>query len=478
MMKKFNISLLMMIILTGISSGQMWRPDHVVIVIEENHAYTQIVSSTAAPYINGLLQDSTAAIFTQSYGLTHPSQPNYLMFFSGSNQGVIDDNLPAVLPFNTPNLGASLITAGFTFMGYSEDLPSIGYNGTTSGYYARKHSPWTNWQGSANYPIPLTSNQPLTAFPADYSTLPSVSVVIPNLVDDMHNGTDPATITAGDTWLNTHLDGYIQWAKTHNSLFIFTFDEDNSAYANRILTFFIGSRVKQGTYAQTNNHYNFLRMLEDMYSLPYSGASATALTIDYCWQTALPVELASFTSTSAGKEIILKWETKTEINLSKFVIERSSDNKNFQICSEVWGHGNSLTSSYYTFTDSKVEPGIYYYRLKMTDMDGTYKYSNLTEVKIEIPGVWSLSQNFPNPFNPTTIIAYSVSYESRVGLKVFNSLGEKVGDFNEGLREPGYYEFNFNGSGFPSGVYYYRMNVVSTDGKESMSAVKKMVLIK
>ena len=478
MMKKFNISLLMMIMLTGISSGQMWRPDHVVIVIEENHAYTQIVGSTAAPYINGLLQDSTAAIFTQSYGLTHPSQPNYLMFFSGANQGIINDNLPTTTPFNTSNLGASLITAGFTFTGYSEDLPSVGFNGATSGNYARKHSPWTNWRGSANYPIPSTSNQPLSAFPSDYSTMPSVSVVIPNLIDDMHNGTDPSTITAGDTWLKTHLDGYIQWAKTHNSLFIFTFDEDNSANANRILTFFTGSMVKQGTYAQTNNHYNFLRMLEDMYSLPYSGASATAVTIDYCWQTALPVELSSFTSTSAGKEIILKWETKTEINLSKFVIERSFDNKNFQICSEVWGHGNSLTSSYYTFTDSKVEPGIYYYRLKMTDMDGTYKYSNLTEVKIEIPGVWSLSQNFPNPFNPTTIIAYSVSYESRVGLKVFNSLGEKVGDFDEGLREPGYYEFNFNGSGFPSGVYYYRMNVVSTDGKESMSAVKKMVLIK
>jgi hypothetical protein len=294
----------------------------------------------------------------------------------------------------------------------------------------------------------------------------------------MHNGTDPATITAGDTWLKTHLDGYIQWAKTHNSLFIFTFDEDNSANANRILTFFTGSMVKLGTYAQTNNHYNFLRMLEDMYSLPYSGASATAVTIDYCWQTVLPVELASFTSTSAGREIILNWETKTEINLSKFVIERSSDNQNFQVCGEVWGHGNSLTSSYYTFTDNKVEPGIYYYRLKMTDMDGTYKYSNLTEVKLEIPGVWSLSQNYPNPFNPTTIIAYSVSFVSRVGLKVFNSLGEKVGEFDQGMREPGYYELNFNGKGLPSGVYYYMMSIISSDGKEAVSSVKKMVLIK
>ena len=215
-----------------------------------------------------------------------------------------------------------------------------------------------------------------------------------------------------------------------------------------------------------------------MYSLPYSGASDTSLTIDYCWQNALPVELSSFTSISTGNEIMLKWETKTEINLSRFVIERSSDNKSFQVCGEVSGHGNSLVSSYYSFTDNKVEPGIYYYRLKMTDMDGSYKFSNLTEVKVDIPAMLSLNQNYPNPFNPNTIIAYSVSYESRVGLKIFNSLGEKVDEFEEGLKEPGYYQINFNGMGFPSGVYYYNLNVISADGKNSMSTVKKMVLIK
>ena len=476
-MKKFTISLLIMI-MTGISSAQMWRPDHVVIVIEENHAYTQIVGSTAAPYINSLLQDGTSAIFSQSYGLTHPSQPNYIMLFSGSNQGIINDNLPTLYPFNAPNLGASLIDSGFTFTGYSEDLPSVGYNGATSGNYARKHNPWVNWQGSANYNIPLASNQPLTAFPTDYSTLPNVCFVIPNQNNDMHNGTDPTPISIGDTWLQTHLDGYIQWAKTHNSLFIFTFDEDNSANANRILTFFEGAMVMSGTYAQTNTHYNFLRMLEDMYSLPYCGASSTAATIDYCWQTALPVELSSFTSTGYGKGVMLKWETKSEINLSRFVIERSSDNKDYQHFGEVQGHGNSFTSSYYTFVDNKIEPGVYYYRLKMIDMDGKFKYSNFTEVKVDIPAVWSLSQNYPNPFNPATRIAYSVSYLSRVDLKVFNSLGEKVGEFHEGIREPGYYELSFNGMGFPSGVYYYRMNVISMDGKEANSSVKKMVLIK
>jgi trimeric autotransporter adhesin len=129
---------------------------------------------------------------------------------------------------------------------------------------------------------------------------------------------------------------------------------------------------------------------------------------------------------------MLKWETKSEINLSKFVIERSSDNKDYQHFGEVQGHGNSLTSSYYTFVDNKVEPGVYYYRLKMIDMDGTFKYSNFTEAKVDIPAAWSLSQNYPNPFNPATLIAYSVSYLSRVDLKVFNSLGEKVGEFDEG----------------------------------------------
>ena len=284
MLTKYHICLLLQIILADICPGQMWRPDHIVIVIEENHTYTQIAGSKAAPYINSLLQDSTTAIFTQSYALTHPSQPNYLMFFSGSDQGVKDDNFPAVNPFNTPNLGALLIKAGFTFTGYSEDLPSAGYNGIRSSYYARKHNPWVNWQGSINYPIPPVSNQPMTAFPRDYNTLPTVSIVVPNLNNDMHNGTDPATITAADTWLKNHLDGYIQWSKTHNSLFILTYDEDNSASGNRILTFFDGAMVKKGKYAQKNSHYNFLRMLEDMYSLPYSGASAKVKPIDYCWR--------------------------------------------------------------------------------------------------------------------------------------------------------------------------------------------------
>jgi hypothetical protein len=458
----------------GICSAQMWRPDHVVIVIEENHAYSQIVGASAAPYINSLLSDTLCALLTQSYGLAHPSQPNYIMLFSGANQGITTDNLPGTFPFtSTSSLGSELISAGFTFTGYSEDLPSVGSNVTTSGNYARKHNPWVNWQGSSTYPIPTNSNQPLSAFPSDYTTLPNVSFVIPNLVDDMHNGTDPSTITAGDTWLNTHLNGYIQWAKTHNSLFIFTFDEDNSASGNQILTFFIGAKVKKGSYSQTNNHYNILRMIEDMYSIPYLGGSSSALTIDYTFKNVLPVELTSFTAFASNNSVNLKWSTATELNNSGFDIERSLDKSGWTNLAFIKGNGNSNSIKKYFYTDNSITfPGKYYYRLKQVDNNGNYKYSDLIMADIKDPQTFSLNQNYPNPFNPSTIISYQLPVEIRTVLKVYNVLGKEVATLVNEVQSSGQHSVNFNASNYASGIYFYKIEA------GPFFQVKKMILIK
>src|SRR5439155_22234664 len=114
-------------------------PAHVVIVVEENYGYSDIIGSSAAPYINALAQQG--ALMTNSFGLTHPSQPNYLYLFSGSSQGVTDDSWP-IGPFSAPNLGSELIAAGKTFGAYSEDLPSVGYAGTYTAGYDPNHSPW------------------------------------------------------------------------------------------------------------------------------------------------------------------------------------------------------------------------------------------------------------------------------------------------------------------------------------------------
>jgi hypothetical protein len=264
------------------STPHLPRPDHIVMVIEENHSFSQIIDSPDAPYINRLA--AQGAVFTQSFGITHPSQPNYLALFSGSTQGIIDNSCPHT--FTTANLGHALLAAGLTFAGYSEDLPSVGSLTCDEGLYARKHNPWVNWQDSAINGLPATANVPMTSFPTDFSTLPTVSVIAPNQVNDMHHGKDPDRIQTGDRWLQEHLDTYVQWAQQHNSLLIVTWDEDNKKENNRIATLFVGPMVQAGRYDQRITHYSVLRTIEDLYGLPHSGASTDATPITQIWKPA------------------------------------------------------------------------------------------------------------------------------------------------------------------------------------------------
>ncbi len=247
-------------------------PSHVVVVIEENHSYSEIMGSSQAPYINTLA--SQGAVFTHSYGVTHPSEPNYLALFSGSTHGVISDNCP--LTFSSGSLESQLHAAGKTFKGYSEQLPSVGSMVCKYKEYARKHVPWTDFSTGKS-----TDNLPLSYFPSsNFANLPTVSFVIPDLMDDMHDG----SIQQGDAWLQQHLLNYVTWARNHNSLLIVTFDEDDSTASNHVLTLFVGPMAKPGKYTQTINHYNVLRTIEQMYKLPYLGKAATATPITNIWQ--------------------------------------------------------------------------------------------------------------------------------------------------------------------------------------------------
>jgi phosphatidylinositol-3-phosphatase len=268
-----------------ISQTTIPKPDHIVIAIMENHSFEQLMDSSAAPYIHSLTNDTLSALFTDSHAEMHPSQPNYIILFSGSAQGVKNDSMPKNTPFTTPNLGRQLIDSGKTFVTYSEGLPEVGYNGVYTNQYARKHNPVTNWMGTGTNQVPLTTNQPFTAFPSgDYSFLPTVCYVVPNLKHDMHNGTDPERITTGDQWLKDSLDGYIQWAKNNNSLFILSLDEDNYTPDNHIITIFTGQMVLSGQYSTKINHFSVLHTIEEMYGLPFIGDSLIYAPITYCWK--------------------------------------------------------------------------------------------------------------------------------------------------------------------------------------------------
>jgi phosphatidylinositol-3-phosphatase len=245
------------------------RPDHVMVVVFENKDADAVVGASKAPYLTSLA--AAGAAFTDAHGETHPSQPNYLALFSGSTQGVSDDRCPVDL--SGDNLGSQLLGAGLTFVGYSEGLPGVGYTGCSSGDYARKHNPWVDFR------LPASVNQPLSALPADYTQLPTVSFVVPDLCHDMHN----CNVATGDAWARDHLDGYVSWARQHNSLLIVTFDEDSGTKANLIPTVVTGAGVRAGTIGQRIDHYDLLRTLEDLYGLPPLGEAATASPLTTLW---------------------------------------------------------------------------------------------------------------------------------------------------------------------------------------------------
>jgi hypothetical protein len=192
-----------------------------------------------------------------------------------------------------------LIAAGKTFVGYSEDQPSAGSQVETSGGYAKKHNPWSDFTN-----VPTNDNQPFTAFPSNYSTLPTVSIVVPNLTDDMHDG----TVRQGDSWLQTNLSAYATWAKANNSLLIVTWDEDDGSQSNQIPTIFYGPQVVTGKYGEYVDHFGLLRTLEDMYALPHAGASASATPIQDVWQVSVsPADVV--TATTSPQNITLKQDT-------------------------------------------------------------------------------------------------------------------------------------------------------------------------
>jgi len=262
------------------SLNQLPRPDHIVIVIEENKSYWQIIGNQDAPYINNITNES--ALFTNSFAITHPSQPNYLALFSGSTYGVQDDQCPIAL--SGENLASQLQEKGLSFAIYSESMPSVGYDECFSAdsYYARKHNPAVNWQDKNSPEV----NMPFANFPTDYTNLPTVSMVVPNQINDMHGDDQNHSdlISHGDLWLKSNLDAYLQWAKTHNSLLIITWDEDDGSKNNHIPTLFIGPMVKPGQYISRIDHYNVLRTIIEMYELSSIGHSADRKPIIDVWK--------------------------------------------------------------------------------------------------------------------------------------------------------------------------------------------------
>ena len=187
----------------------------------------------------------------------------------------------------------------------------------------------------------------------------------------------------------------------------------------------------------------------------------------------LPVELASFTSSVNGNNVMLNWNTVMEENNSGFEIERNSFGAGWTKIGFIAGKGTTNTPQNYSFTDNELNSGRYSYRLKQIDYNGNYKYYELqNEVIIGVPNKFALMQNYPNPFNPSTIINYQLAINSFVSLKIYDISGREVKQLVNTIQPAGYYAVDFNAAGLSSGTYFYKLT------SDKFSDVKKMVIIK
>ncbi len=203
----------------------------------------------------------------------------------------------------------------------------------------------------------------------------------------------------------------------------------------------------------------------------------------------LPVELISFTGKYVENQVVLKWQTATEINNYGFEVQRQNSVGQINNLSNEWkkigfiqGHGNSNSTKQYEYIDNNAPFTRLKYRLKQIDTDGKYEYYYKTaEIDLSItsltldgsPAEYYLSQNYPNPFNPSTVINYGIASEGNVRMEVFNSLGELIEILVSTDQKPGNYKVVFNAAKVSSGVYFC---VLMVDDKFIDS--KKIVFLK
>lgn len=158
----------------------------------------------------------------------------------------------------------------------------------------------------------------------------------------------------------------------------------------------------------------------------------------------LPIELLSFTGKSIGSSNLLEWKTTTEINNDYFTLERSSNATHFSELGTIPGAGNSNTMLYYNFTDENPLNGVNYYRLKQTDFDGRFSYSNIVALsnKTTAFSIWNSAE---------TLFIKGDNENSTSSLKIYNLLGELVLEkyFQENI--------TINTTDFSSGIYLVKI---------------------
>ena len=255
--------------------AQVPASQHVIVVVEENHNYSQVIGSSAMPYLNSLANQYGLA--TQYYANTHPSIGNYFMMTTGQ---IITNNDSYNGVVSADNLVRHLLSAGKTWKSYAEGLPSVGYVGGDTGNYVRHHNPFTYLSDVFNSSVQKQNLVPFTRFAPDLNNnaLPDIAFIIPNLINDAHDG----TLQQADAWLQTNIAPILNnSAFQQDGILIIVFDEaasDNTHGGGRIAFVVAGPNViPGGGSSNLYQHQSLLRTIMEAVGLTsFPGAAATA----------------------------------------------------------------------------------------------------------------------------------------------------------------------------------------------------------
>lgn len=204
----------------------------------------------------------------------------------------------------------------------------------------------------------------------------------------------------------------------------------------------------------------------------------------YATSVTLPVELASFTGKWINGNVLLNWATASEKNNYGFEIQKSEgspfpiesglrDQKTeWETIGFVAGKGTTTEAQSYSFSSpvtSHLSPALY--RLKQIDLDGTTTFSQSIEVSGgNKPAVFS-TRNYPNPFNPSTTIEFTLTESQPVHFELFNIIGQRIMSKSLGRMDAGLHSWSMDGSFLASGFYTYRL----TAGNQSTTQMIQLI---
>ena len=252
--------------------------EHVVVIVFENKEAASVLGNRAAPTFNTSAR--RYARLTRYYGVTHPSLPNYLALVSGSTQGITTDCTDCVV--DAQSLADTIEASGRSWKTYAEGLPAPGFLGGFKGRYAKKHNPFAYFRDIASDPARRAQLVPLTRLVPDLraGTLPSFSLVVPDLCHSMHD----CSVSVGDRWLRNQLGPFL---KLPNTVVFVVFDEGGTSLGGggHTAALVLGTSVRPGSrFTGVTSHYGVLRTIEQAWGLPLLGHSAHVGPITGIWR--------------------------------------------------------------------------------------------------------------------------------------------------------------------------------------------------